>query len=116
MVTPQEPNGIKLETFVFDALPLGEKSIILETLRSEEFAPVKNAEGADSPEVTRRMMIERAAGWLKSAGIDIPTKPDGSVDCDIEIAPSFAIIKEDVLDKKNLVPKPIKPAQQLYLA
>ena len=116
MVTPQEPNGIKLETFVFDALPLGDKSIILETLRSEEFAPVKNAEGADSPEVTRRMMIERAAGWLKSAGIDIPTKPDGSVDCDIEIAPSFAIIKEDVLDKKNLVPKPIKPAQQLYLA
>ena len=116
VVTPQKPNGVKLETFVFDALPLGAKSIILETRRSEEFAPVKNAEGADSPEVTHRMMIDRAAGWLASAGIDIPKKSDGSVDCDIEIAPSFAIDKEDVLVKKNLVPKPIKAAQQLYLA
>lgn len=115
MLTPQKPNGIKLETFVFDALPLGEKSIILETLRGEEFAPVKNAQGPDSPEVTRRMMINRAAGWLKSAGIDIPTKPDGSVDCEIEIAPSFAIAREDVLDKKDLVPRPIKTNQQLYL-
>ena len=116
MVTPQKHNGIKLETFVFDALPFGEKSIILETLRSEEFAPVKNVEGPDSPEVTRQMMIDRAADWLESAGIDIPKKPNGSVDCEIEIAPSFAIAREDVLAKKNLVPKPIRAAQQFYLA
>jgi len=114
-VTPKDANGIKLETFVFDALPLAEKSIILETQRSEEFAPTKNAEGTDSPAVTRQMMIDRAAGWLRSAGIDVPIKADGSADCTIEIAPSFAIAAEDILAKKDDIPT-INPGQQLYLA
>ena len=52
-IEPDQPNGIKLESFVFDALPLASKSIILQTLRSEEFAPVKNATGVDSVEITR---------------------------------------------------------------
>ena len=59
-IKPTEPNGIKLETFVFDALPLADNSIIFEIIRSEEFAPIKNASGDDSPEVTLKMMIERA--------------------------------------------------------
>ncbi|MEX0742408.1 MAG: UDPGP type 1 family protein, partial [Phycisphaeraceae bacterium] len=40
-VEPTEPNAVKLETFVFDALPLCERSIVLETLRQDEFAPIK---------------------------------------------------------------------------
>ena len=115
-VTPKEANGIKLETFVFDALPLAEKSIILETQRSEEFAPTKNAEGTDSPAVTRRMMIDRAAGWLQSAGINVPRKADGSANCTIEIAPSFAISEEDVLAKKDDIPVVIQPGGNIYLA
>lgn len=114
-ITPEEANGIKLETFVFDALPLGAKSIILETLRAEEFAPVKNASGDDSPAVTCQMMIDRAAGWLRSAGIAVPQKADGRVDCIIEIAPSFAVSSEDVAAKGHLVPVPIKAGQRLYL-
>jgi UDP-N-acetylglucosamine/UDP-N-acetylgalactosamine diphosphorylase len=104
LVEPQKPNGIKLETFVFDALPLAQKSIILETIRSEEFAPVKNAAGADSPQVTKEMMLARAASWLADAGVKIPAKQDGSIDCQIEVAPSFAICKEDVLEKKDRIP------------
>jgi len=96
LVEPQKPNGVKLETFIFDALPLAERSIILETLREEEFAPVKNAAGDDSPEVTRRMMIERAANWIEAAGVKVPRKEDGSPDCTLEIAPSFALTKEDL--------------------
>ena len=103
-ITPTEPNGIKLETFVFDALPLAQKSVILQTLREEEFAPVKNASGVDSPQVTRQMMIQRAANWLQAAGVDVPQKEDGSPDCVIEIAPSFALSAEDVIAKKDTVP------------
>ena len=113
-VEPTKPNGIKLETFVFDALPLAKHSTILETLRCEEFAPVKNAEGADSPAVTRRMMVERAACWLEQAGVKVPRKSDGTPDCAIEIAPSFALTADDVKAKKDQVP-PIQPGSTIYL-
>lgn len=113
-VTPTELNGVKLETFVFDALPLASKSVILQTVRSEEFAPIKNATGENSPDVTRQMMIARAAAWLGSAGVSIPRKPDGSPDCVIEIAPSFALSPEDVKTKKDRIP-PIGAGDQLYL-
>ncbi|MHC4111422.1 MAG: UTP--glucose-1-phosphate uridylyltransferase [Planctomycetota bacterium] len=113
-VEPTEPNGVKLETFIFDALPLVSRSIILQTLRSEEFAPTKNATGIDSVETTKQMMIDRAANWLESAGITIPRKPDGSVDCVIEIAPSFALEKDDIRAKLNRIPE-IKPGDELYL-
>ena len=84
-------------------------------MRSEEFAPVKNASGGDSPEVTKQMMSERAACWLESTGIEIPRKSDGSADCIIEMAASFAIATEDVAAKKEQVPK-IKPGDKVYLA
>jgi UDP-N-acetylglucosamine/UDP-N-acetylgalactosamine diphosphorylase len=114
LIEPVEPNGIKLETFVFDALPLAQKSIILQTIRKQEFAPVKDDKGADSPETTRKMMIERAADWLESAGVTVPKKSDGSVDCIIEIAPSFAVAKEDVKQKLDRIPK-INPGDEIYL-
>ncbi len=114
-VEPQQPNGIKLESFVFDALPLASNSIILETSRSEEFAPVKNATGIDSAESAREMIIARCAAWLELVGVAVPRKPDGSVDCLIEIAPSFALEKDDIKAKLKQIPK-IKPADMLYLA
>ncbi len=113
-VTPTEPNGIKLETFVFDALPLASKSIIFQTIRAEEFAPTKNAAGPDSAEVTRQMMTARAAAWLKAAGINIPEKSDSSPDCVIEIASSFALTPNDLKAKADQI-KPIKPNEQVYL-
>ena len=110
-----ESDGIKLESFVFDALPLASKSVILQTIRSEEFAPTKNATGVDSIETTRKMMTARAADWLESAGVTIPRKPDGSVDCLLEIAPSFAPEKEDIKEKLNQIPK-IKPKAKVYIS
>lgn len=114
-VEPKEPNGVKLESFIFDAIPLAKRSIILDIVRSEQFAPVKNAVGEDSAEVTRRMMIERAATWLESAGVKVPRKPDRSPDCVIEIAPSFALDAEDIVAKRDQVP-PIHPGDKVYLA
>jgi UDP-N-acetylglucosamine/UDP-N-acetylgalactosamine diphosphorylase len=114
-VEPKEPNGVKLESFIFDAIPLAENSIILEIERSEQFAPVKNATGEDSAESTRRMMVERAATWLESAEVKVPRKPDGSPDCVLEIAPSFALDRADIATKRDRIP-PIKPGDKLYLA
>jgi UDP-N-acetylglucosamine/UDP-N-acetylgalactosamine diphosphorylase len=58
-VEPAEPNAWKFETFLFDALPMADKGVVLEVDRDAEFAPVKNAEGADSPE-TARALLRRA--------------------------------------------------------
>ncbi|HEV59156.1 MAG TPA: UDPGP type 1 family protein, partial [Phycisphaerales bacterium] len=110
-IEPDAPNGIKLEMFIFDALPLSQPSIILETIRGEEFAPVKNATGVDSPQVTRRMMIERAAAWVEAAGVDVPRREDGTPDCVIEIAPSFALDAQDVRARRDQIPRIERGAQ-----
>ena len=111
---PESPNGVKLETFVFDALPLAKHSVILQTLREEEFAPVKNATGTDSAEVTRQMMTDRAAAWLEAVGVKVPQKPDGTPDCTLEIAPSFALTSEDLQAKIDRIPR-ITPKDAVYL-
>jgi UDP-N-acetylglucosamine/UDP-N-acetylgalactosamine diphosphorylase len=113
-VEPKQPNGVKLESFIFDALPLAETSIILQIDRAEQFAPTKNATGEDSVETTRRMMVERAARWLESAGVPVPRRPDGSADCLIEMAPSFALDKADVPSQCDQIP-PIRPGDKVYL-
>jgi len=115
IIEPKKPNGIKLETFIFDALPLAENSIILETIRSQEFAPTKNATGTDSIETTRQMIIDRAADWLQAAGVQVPRKADGSPDCTLEIAPAFALYKEGVKEKLDRIPE-IIPGDTIYLA
>ena len=114
-VEPKQPDGIKLESFIFDALPLARQSIILEILRNEQFAPTKNATGEDSAETARHMMVERAAAWLEAAGVKVPRQPNGAADCLLEIAPSFALDKADVATKRSYVPT-IKPGDSVYLA
>jgi len=113
-IQPQAPNGVKLETFVFDAIPLSGRSVILQTVRAEEFAPVKNAAGADSAEVTRQMMVARAAAWLEAAGAQVPRKSDNAPDCTLEIAPSFALAEDDLKAKSDQIPE-INPGDKLYL-
>jgi UDP-N-acetylglucosamine/UDP-N-acetylgalactosamine diphosphorylase len=111
----RQREGVKLESFVFDALPLASKSIILETIRSEEFGPVKNAEGVDSVHTAKQMITARAAAWLEWAGVRIPRNPDGSPDCTLEIAPSFALHRADIAARLYRVPE-VKAGDKLYLA
>jgi len=114
-IDPAEPNAVKLERFVFDALPLARNSVVLQTRRSEEFAPVKNATGTDSPQTAKDMIVRRAADWLEAAGINVPRKADGSPDCIIEIAPAFAVEREDIEAGKGRIPT-IRPGDRIYLA
>jgi len=87
----RETQGLKFEKFVFDALPLTDRNVVFETLREEEFAPVKNPAGIDSVESARAMMDAQARRWLLSRGIAVPT----SVKV-IEISPLVAAGPEDI--------------------
>lgn len=96
-VEPDEPNAVKLEMFVFDALSLCESSIILETDRAEEFAPIKNPSGVDSAESSRAMQLERAARWLEQAGTTVARDADsGALLAEIEISPLTALESADL--------------------
>ena len=55
LVTPEKPNAYKFESFIFDAFDMLQDMAILRVKREEEFAPVKNAEGNDSPETALKL-------------------------------------------------------------
>ena len=57
IVVPTEPNAYKFESFIFDAFEKLNDMAILRVKREEEFAPVKNAEGVDSPETASKLYI-----------------------------------------------------------
>lgn len=50
LVKPTEKNVYKFESFIFDAFSNYNNMSILRVNRNEEFAPIKNKEGVDSPE------------------------------------------------------------------
>lgn len=55
LVVPEAPNAYKFESFIFDAFDMLNGMAILRVKREDEFAPVKNAEGNDSPETARKL-------------------------------------------------------------
>lgn len=55
LVVPEKPNAYKFESFIFDAFDMFDDMAILRVKREEEFAPVKNAEGNDSPATARKL-------------------------------------------------------------
>lgn len=86
---PIEVDGVKFETFVFDALAATTNSVVLEVDRALEFSPVKNAEGSDSPATCREAMTSMFRGWLEAAGHPVPPAgPDGlpAVEVDPRVA------------------------------
>jgi UDP-N-acetylglucosamine/UDP-N-acetylgalactosamine diphosphorylase len=94
-VVPTVENGFKLEQFIFDALPHARHTIVLETDRRDEFSPVKNREGADSPVVARRALTELYARWLENAGISVPRDSDGLSVHQLEVSPLYALDEEE---------------------
>ena len=55
IVVGDKPNAYKFEAFLFDAFNQLDDMAILRIKREEEFAPVKNKEGVDSPETAREL-------------------------------------------------------------
>ena len=90
---PANPNAIKLEKFIFDALPIAERTLIVEGNRSREFNPVKNRSGADSPDTSRTALSRIGREWLTVAGYDVPA------DQPVEISPLQALDAEELTDR-----------------
>lgn len=62
--------GLKLEQFIFDAFTYSPSTALFEVMREEEFAPVKNANGAtyDTPDSAKLMLLRLHSRWVVAAG------------------------------------------------
>lgn len=98
-IDPTEPNGIKFEMFGFDALPFAKNAVVIETARADEFSPVKNAEGVDSPESSRKDQLRLFARWANQAGLAVPTDETGLPEFEFEVSPLFATTAEQFTEK-----------------
>lgn len=100
-VKPDEPNGVKFEMFVFDALPEAKSPVVIETARDEDFSPVKNAEGLDSPETCRRDLLRQYVRWLKDVGVDVPADENGVPDRTFEVTPLRGFDRESFVENSK---------------
>lgn len=72
---PTRVNGQKFERFLFDLFPCAPAVTVVECLREREFAPLKNAEGDDSPDSVRAAMRSEYLRWHIEAGRTPPAGP-----------------------------------------
>jgi UDP-N-acetylglucosamine/UDP-N-acetylgalactosamine diphosphorylase len=86
---PEKPNGVKFELFVFDALPFARNPAIIETDRADDFSPVKNAEGVDSPRTCAEDQTRQFARWVNARGASIPVDVTGLPPFAFEVSPLF---------------------------
>jgi len=103
-------NAVKLETFVFDALPMTDSSIVYESDRDDEFAPIKNAPAPgtlDSPATSIEIQMARHRKWLREAGVDVAD------DATVEIKFTTALYPEDL--QHASLPKSIGPGECVLL-
>ena len=93
VVKPTEPNGYKFEKFIFDILPNAKRAAFLAFDQKDEFSPVKNAEGSDSPATCRADMMAKWARWFAATGVKVP---EGFP---LEIDPVYAVDAEELAKK-----------------
>ncbi|KAM3955135.1 UDP-N-acetylhexosamine pyrophosphorylase-like [Aphomia sociella] len=91
---PSEPNGIKLEKFIFDVFEFAENFICLEVARDVEFSALKNADSAkkDCPSTAREDLLRLHRKYVREAGGIIKD------DIDVEISPLLSYSGENIED------------------
>ncbi|CAD5118469.1 DgyrCDS7173 [Dimorphilus gyrociliatus] len=102
-VKPEQVNGIKIEKFVFDIFKYATNFVLWEVLKEDEFAPLKNADGASSatPTECRKMMLDLCRRYVLNAGGQF-SQDDGSNDSIVcEISPLLSYDGEDLGDIVN---------------
>jgi len=106
-VRPQRANGVKFELFVFDAIPSARNPVVIETDRADDFSPVKNAEGVDSPLTCRADQLRQFARWLRAVGVAVPTDASGLPEMALEVSPLFGYDEQTFAESwSRLDPKP----------
>ncbi len=103
------PNAIKFERFVFDLLPLADRTMVVEGDPVEVFAPVKNAEGApaDTPSAARAAVMAQHRRWLEQAGVSV------SPSAKVEINPNWAL---DAAEVRMKIQRPSSILVDTYFA
>ncbi|XP_042460365.1 UDP-N-acetylglucosamine diphosphorylase 2-like [Zingiber officinale] len=78
--------GFKLEQFVFYAFAYAPSMALFEILREEEFAPIKNANGAsyDTPDSAKLMLLRLHSRWVVASVLNCHCHISLSV---VEISP-----------------------------
>jgi UDP-N-acetylglucosamine/UDP-N-acetylgalactosamine diphosphorylase len=109
----QSVDGVKFETFVFDALGQSQRSVTLEVERSKEFSPVKNREGADSPSTSRADLCRLHASWVRAAGVELPPADEQGVH-PVEVDPLLA--EDEHAFKASGPPQPRRTERGLLFA
>jgi UDP-N-acetylglucosamine/UDP-N-acetylgalactosamine diphosphorylase len=112
LIEPDRENALKFEMFIFDVLPLADRWSVVETSRQEEFVPLKNASGLDSPATVRQAISNLAGAWLEQAGVFVPRQVHGDTAVPLEISPLYALDSEELAAK---VPRSLQIEGPLYL-
>lgn len=85
IIKAENPNAYKFEQFIFDAFERAKKIEILRVQREDEFAPLKNKEGQDSPKTAKKLYLDKLSKeraykkyneWRESSLIDEETKEE----------------------------------------
>jgi UDP-N-acetylglucosamine/UDP-N-acetylgalactosamine diphosphorylase len=106
-VKPEKANGVKFELFVFDALPSARNPVVVETSRADDFSPVKNAEGVDSPATCRDDQLRQFTRWLRLGGAVVSADPTGLPPFPVEVSPLFGYDEDSFSESwSRLSPKP----------
>lgn len=114
-VRPAGPNGAKFEMFVFDALRFAKNALVVETRRADDFSPVKNAEGVDSPKTAREDLLRQYVRWLRGMGAPVATDASGLPAAAIEVSPLFGYDEESFAESWARRSPPPEVADGLYL-
>ena len=86
---PNAANAVKFEQFIFDALPLAAKPLLIEAEWERAFAPVKNATGHESPATCQAALQAEHRRWLQAKGVAL------APDILLEIAPRAFVDEAD---------------------
>lgn len=107
-----ERTGVKFESFIFDALARSTSSVVLEVERSDEFSPVKNKSGEDSPASCRADLCRLFARWVRAAGLPLPPANEEGIH-PIEVDPLLAETQDEFLAHRGLHPD-VRPDGHYY--
>jgi len=99
LVIPESPNGYKFEMFIFDALAYAKNCVVIEVVREDEFSPIKNLTGEDSPDTARRDLINYYGRMLNKLGVDVPFDQQHDVQGALEISPFLAMDENELKSK-----------------
>ncbi|KAL1455445.1 hypothetical protein WDU94_009536 [Cyamophila willieti] len=89
-IKPEEPNGIKIEKFIFDVLEFSKNLVVWEVDREHDFSALKNSNAAktENPITSCQALYKLHNSYIKAAGGDVTPDAEGNVVC--EVSPSVS--------------------------